>query len=126
MAGIANGTGTGSRTARGRAGAGGRRPVIGIVMTQVPGETIQRISCHYLHSVVDAGGLPVLVPVLEEPDVTAALLAQVDGVLMTGGQDIVPATYGDALSSDPTVAGTVDSTPARDLVEAAHQHRARN
>ena len=93
------------------------RPVIGIVMTQVPEGAIQRISCHYLHAVVDAGGLPLLIPVVGEADVTAALLARVDGVLLTGGQDIVPATYGEALSADPTVAGTVESTPARDASE---------
>lgn len=97
--------------------AASARPVIGIVMTQVPDATIQRISCHYLHSVVDAGGLPVLLPIMEEPDVVASLLARVDGLLMTGGQDILPATYGARLSEDPTIAGTIESTPARDAVE---------
>lgn len=94
-----------------------RRPVIGITITQLPDQGIQRISCHYLHSVIDAGGTPLLIPITEELDVVEDLLDMVDGILLTGGQDIVPASYGEAISSDPEVAATVETTPARDGVE---------
>ena len=93
------------------------RPVIGIVTTQVPTETIQRINCRYLHSVVEAGGIPLLIPILPDLSVIDRLLALVDGVLLTGGQDLVPATYGEELSGDPAVAATVESTPVRDPEE---------
>lgn len=96
---------------------GGERPVIGIVITQEPDRKIQRLACNYLHSVLDAGGVPLMIPITAEPDVTERLLGFVDGVLMTGGQDIVPAAYGEGASLDPKVAQTVVSTPVRDDVE---------
>lgn len=98
-------------------GPGMRRPVIGIVMTQLPNEQIQRISCRYLHAVADAGGLPLLMPVLSERDIEDTLIDAADAILMTGGQDILPASYGCELSQDPDVARTVESTPLRDEVE---------
>lgn len=91
--------------------------MIGIVITQEPDRKIQRLACNYLHSVLDAGGTPLMIPITAEPDVTERLLGFVDGVLMTGGQDIVPATYGEGAPLDPAVAKTVISTPVRDGVE---------
>lgn len=101
----------------GRERGGVRRPVIGIVMTQLPDEQIQRISCRYLHAVADAGGLPLLMPILSERDIEDSLFDAADGILMTGGQDILPASYGCVLSPNPDVARTVESTPLRDEVE---------
>lgn len=94
-----------------------RAPIIGIVMTQVPDREIQRISCHYLHSVIDAGGVPVLIPIVDEPAVTDRLLDACDGVLLTGGQDLLPATYGADEPTDPAVAATLEHTPLRDRLE---------
>jgi gamma-glutamyl-gamma-aminobutyrate hydrolase PuuD len=47
----------------------------------------------YVRSVVKAGGLPVLIPVLDPPDVEA-LVELVDAVVLTGGGDVDPGRYG--------------------------------
>ncbi len=45
----------------------------------------------YSKAVVEAGGLPVHLPIDADP---AAVVERVDGLLMTGGWDIDPVRYG--------------------------------
>ena len=49
----------------------------------------------YVEAVLRAGGTPVLFPMTEDPAGIAALLDRVDGLLLSGGGDIVPARYGE-------------------------------
>jgi len=99
-----------------------RRPIIGI-----PTQTLQSIegipeglpeswvmNQRYSRAVAAAGGLPVMIPLLEEEDTLRALYDRLDGVLVPGGVDLDPATYGEAPL--PTC-GRLD--PARDRVELA-------
>ena len=48
----------------------------------------------YVRSVVEAGGLPVLIPLILSKDDLDLLLTRLDGVLFTGGYDIDPRFYG--------------------------------
>lgn len=65
----------------------------------------------YLDAVVQAGGVPLLLPPTgSDPDV----LDIIDGLLLIGGVDVDPALYGE--QPHPTV---VDTQPARDAHEAA-------
>ena len=70
---------------------------------------------NYVEEVARAGGLPVLLPPdaqsVDEPDETIALL---DGLLLAGGADIDPASYGQAPHAE-----TQDSVPERDAFEIA-------
>ncbi len=75
------------------------KPIIGItpsaqVDTLVHG-TFQRycISAPYVRAVESAGGVPVILP--PQQDAVEALMAIVDGVLLSGGPDVDPARYGD-------------------------------
>jgi putative glutamine amidotransferase len=76
-------------------GSGVRKPRIGITSTPSdvdgPQETVNR---PYVNAVVAAGGLPVIMPVLEPAD-AEAMLAGLDGLLLTGGPDLNPALYGE-------------------------------
>ncbi len=69
----------------------------------------------YVEAVNRAGALAVLLPpdpgVLEEPEETLELL---DGLLLAGGADIDPASYGQEPHAE-----TRDSVPARDAFEIA-------
>jgi putative glutamine amidotransferase len=75
------------------------RPVIGIsafprtIDTFMGATLLHTTSRHYVESVVRAGGVPVILPVIEPDDVPAVLKA-VHGVLLTGGGDVQPSRYG--------------------------------
>ena len=98
-----------------------RRPLIGI-----PTQTLHSIdgippglpdswvmNQRYSRAVATAGGLPVMIPLLEEDEETlGALYDRLDGVLLPGGVDLDPATYGEAPLPS---CGRLD--PARDRVE---------
>jgi len=62
----------------------------------------------YLESVKRAGGHPV---VLKNSDDAAAVVGQIDGLLLTGGLDVDPALYGEAAHS------TTQTVPERDRFE---------
>lgn len=49
----------------------------------------------YVRAVEQAGGAPVLIPLLENPDSIAAIRERLDGLLLTGGGDLAPALYGE-------------------------------
>lgn len=72
-----------------------KRPVIGVV----PLYDIQRDSLWmipgYLDGIAAAGGIPVVLPLTEEEQVLGQLAYEIDGFLMTGGQDVSPALYGE-------------------------------
>jgi putative glutamine amidotransferase len=99
-----------------------RRPVIGIcAMVERANWTVwQEIEVNisqrsYSQGISDAGGLPVLLPpnetVAEDPD---QLLELLDGLVLAGGSDIDPATYG--AEPGPHTKG---SWPERDRFELA-------
>ena len=82
------------------------------VVDAVAGPTLlHTASRHYVESVARAGGVPVILPVIEPDDVPAALSA-VHGVLVTGGGDIQPARY----HAQP-VAETRNVDPLRDAFD---------
>ncbi len=62
---------------------------------------------------MDAGGVPLMIPLVpEDLDTLRAIYEQLDGLLIPGGVDMDPATYGEDLSP---LCGTLD--PARDATE---------
>lgn len=91
----------------------GRRPVIGIP-TDHTAEGQLTLPAAYAAVVAEAGGLPVLIPALAEPELTACWLERVDGLLLAGGADVDPNHYGE----DPLPRlGRI--TPERDGAELA-------
>jgi len=71
------------------------------------------VSSPYVKAVRKAGALPVLLPVVE-PDDAAALLDMVDALVITGGCDVDPASYGQP--PDPLLGPT---DPQRDEADLA-------
>ncbi len=68
------------------------RPVIGVTMTVRAGSFC--LAEAYLQALRQAGGLPLLLPVLDEEE-RKALPAFLDGVLFSGGGDPAPQLYGE-------------------------------
>jgi len=50
----------------------------------------------YTDAIVKAGGVPLIIPVVEDQDVLRALYDRIDGLLISGGGDIDPRNYGEA------------------------------
>ncbi|MGH9190534.1 MAG: gamma-glutamyl-gamma-aminobutyrate hydrolase family protein [Acidimicrobiales bacterium] len=93
------------------------RPVIGVtshprLVETVTGPTLlHTASRFYVEGVERAGGIPVILPVMD-PAGAEELVAAVSGLLMTGGGDVQPSRYG----ARP-VAETKAVDPARDAFE---------
>ena len=66
----------------------------------------------YYHAVASAGGAPVLVPLLDDLETLRAIYERTDGILIPGGVDVDPATFGEKPHER---LGRID--PARDRVE---------
>ena len=97
-----------------------RRPTIGVTT-----QTLQAIdgipaglpssvvmNQRYYEAVASAGGAPVLIPLLDDTDVLRATYEACAGILIPGGVDMDPATYGEAPHEK---LGRID--PDRDRVE---------
>lgn len=72
------------------------RPLIGIVAQshgrEEPG---MRTNAAYICAVEDAGGVPLIVPLLRHEEVLRQLYVRLDGLLLTGGPDVHPRHYGE-------------------------------
>lgn len=95
------------------------KPVIGIsacpkTYEAATGPTLlHTASRFYVESVERAGGLPVILPVID-PDDVPVLLDAVDGVVMTGGGDVQPSLYGATPGAE-----THNVDPRRDAFDIA-------
>src|SRR5437764_9169711 len=75
------------------------RPLIGIPC--LPGMRLDNArpiygnNRAYVHAVENAGGVPVLIPILDDLAGLQALLPRLDGLLLSGGFDIQPRLYGE-------------------------------
>lgn len=98
-----------------------RRPVVGVTT-----QTLQAIAGipegipaswvmnqRYFRAVTELGAVPWMIPLLaDEPDVLRGIYEHLDALLIPGGVDMDPATYGEDLTPE---VGRLD--PARDAVE---------
>jgi putative glutamine amidotransferase len=68
---------------------------IGITATSsvFDGRPVEELTRAYVSSVVRAGGLPMMLPVLD-PDLAPSMVEGIDGLLLSGGGDIEPIRYG--------------------------------
>lgn len=98
------------------------QPMIGISTTRDKGDdntVADRVRLTYIKAISEAGGIPVLLP--NVPD-SAKALERMDGLLLTGGGDFDPASFG-----QPDEGTQMDGvSPARDeaellLIEAANR-----
>ena len=86
------------------------KPIIGIT-TDIGKENRHLLNNNYVKAVIQAGGLPVILPIGIEEDVKQ-LSNMLDGVLLTGGGDIDPMLFGEEPHKQ---LGEV--SPSRDSIE---------
>lgn len=89
------------------------KPVIGLpaCVWPIEDQEYHMVGAKYLHAAVQgAGGIPVILPSLDSGDDRAAMIARLDGLLVTGSPtNVAPDLYGGA----PSAPGTRHD-PARD------------
>ncbi len=88
------------------------RPLVGVTPLYDEARESNWMLPGYLEGVMEAGGLPVMLPLTAKPELLEQLADTVDGVLLTGGHDVSPALYG---QSPLPACGTC--CPARDEME---------
>lgn len=100
------------------------KPLIGITgsigyhllsteMYHVP-QPLQQLNDYYVTCVERAGGIPVILPVFEDPALARAAVDRVDAVILSGGADIDPKLYG-----QQATAKTGPILPRRDAADKA-------
>ena len=72
-----------------------RTPLIGITVDHDDEQSFFKLNYSYAEAVVAAGGAAVLLAYAPGMD-AAAQISAIDGLLMTGGNDIDPAAWGEA------------------------------
>ncbi|MEW8956733.1 gamma-glutamyl-gamma-aminobutyrate hydrolase family protein, partial [Clostridium sp.] len=60
-----------------------------------PGYERAYVNDDYVKSVIKAGGIPVILPLINNEDDIKSQLDMVDGVIMSGGHDVNPLLYGE-------------------------------
>ena len=78
------------------------RPVIGIVGNLLldrgdvyPGYERAYVNNDYVQSVLKAGGIPFIMPIVLDDETVKLQVESVDGILVTGGSDVNPLLYGE-------------------------------
>ena len=69
------------------------KPLIGISLGYNPKKN--SVNTVYVQSVLKNGGVPYLVPVTDDVETLRQIVSQLDGLVMTGGEDIDPKYYGE-------------------------------
>ncbi|CAN5759386.1 gamma-glutamyl-gamma-aminobutyrate hydrolase family protein [soil metagenome] len=107
-----------------RTDSDGSRPLIGVVGRRKQGSKIvdfpatlaaidvDLFFADYSRGVIEAGGLPVYLPLEVDP---SAVVGRLDGILLTGGADLDPTSWGGAGSETDRF----PSEPSRDRFELA-------
>lgn len=88
------------------------RPLVGVTPLYDEARESDWMLPGYLEGVIEAGGLPVMLPLTADPELLEQLAETVDGVLLTGGHDVSPALYGQS-----PISACGACCPARDEME---------
>jgi len=95
------------------------KPKIGITTSYADGR--QSVDHHYIHAIESAGGLPLIVPMLDDEQTAREFSALLDGLVITGGPGIVNGLIGD-LPTDIEPVHPIRDTADR-LIYAAVEDR---
>ncbi|WP_431803611.1 gamma-glutamyl-gamma-aminobutyrate hydrolase family protein [Halobacillus andaensis] len=71
------------------------RPLIGITSSTVNHNNIPSINLHekYIQAVIQAGGIPAVIPAGTEEGMAEAWLTVCSGIILSGGEDVDPYSY---------------------------------
>lgn len=76
-----------------------RKPLIGISCSRSSsGSTL--LATSYTEAVAKAGGVPVVIPTVASREEADGVVAALDGIIFSGGEDVNPAWYGEAILNE--------------------------
>lgn len=79
------------------------KPVIGISSGYSESNGKVTLNSTYVEAVIRGGGIPYVLPLVRDEKVAAMLLDGLDGIILSGGEDIDPAYFGEELLDNGTV-----------------------
>lgn len=71
-----------------------QKPVIGLIALVDEEKDSYWMLPGYMNGIIEAGGLPIVLPFAQSQDDIAQTVAMCDGILFTGGHDVSPKIYG--------------------------------
>src|SRR5512139_3190696 len=78
-----------------KAKTNGSAPWVGMPAQMDPKDEKQYLSRQYADAIATAGGLPIMIPLIAEPESMRPLIENLDGLLLTGNNsDLAPSLYG--------------------------------
>jgi len=89
-------------------------PLIGISGAHASNGATQ-VNSAYIKAVLRAGGVPVVLPVNDSPEVLKKMVASIDALIMTGGEDVDPLKNYD----EEPIPGLEEINPERDAFDIA-------
>lgn len=69
------------------------KPIVGI-FAEIDATRALSVAYDYAHAIEIAGGIPMVLPYIEDADTIRDVVSICDGFLFSGGEDICPSTYG--------------------------------
>lgn len=69
------------------------KPIIGISSYEENNKGQYNLNTNYVDAVLDAGGIPVIIPIIRDEEDAERYLDTIDGIIFSGGIDISPLNY---------------------------------
>ncbi len=70
-------------------------PLIGVCASHDTEKKTYFVRANYMDAILRAGGMPVLLPMITDPEVIMDMASKLDGLFLAGGGDVDPARYGE-------------------------------
>ena len=75
-----------------------KKPIIGISGSRTwldNGTERAYLNHDYIHAIELAGGIPFVLPIIDDPEATKFMINSIDGLLLSGGDDVNPLYFGE-------------------------------
>lgn len=66
----------------------------------VAGQGFHMLAEHYIKAVENNGGIPVMIPIFKDFENAKALISHLNGVIVSGGNDVDPQRYGEFITKE--------------------------
>lgn len=76
-----------------------QRPLIGVSSSRTKGGS-SIVPSTYINAIIKAGGKPVTIPAITDVTVLRSIVKELDGLVLTGGEDVNPLYYGEKAIPD--------------------------